>query len=140
MHQASYLLSMLLTMLAGRGLAAEALDPWRAWVIFKHYVRTVDEVPDPGVSVQLSRESAGTLTLDFIRQVVEPDENWLEPVGGVVVSFTFADPEQDGKWHELWSFEHRSFERFVDAVEQTPEIADLLVRRPISSRVEWEEA
>lgn len=140
MHQASYLLPMLLTMLAGRGLAPETLDPWRAWVIFKQYARAVDEIPDPGVSVQLTRDDAGRATLEFIRQVVEADDDWLEPVGGVVMSFTFNDRHPDGDFHEFWSFEYRSFERFVDAVEQTPDIADLLVQRPTRSVVRWEDA
>ncbi len=45
MRRASNLLPMLLGLLAARGLAPEALDPWRAWVIFKHYARVVDETP-----------------------------------------------------------------------------------------------
>ncbi len=45
---------MLLSLLANKGLAGEALDPWRGWVTFKEYARLVDEVPDPGISVQLA--------------------------------------------------------------------------------------
>jgi hypothetical protein len=35
MRRAAVLLSMLLGMLAARGLAPEALDSWRAWVVFE---------------------------------------------------------------------------------------------------------
>lgn len=142
MHHASYLLSMLLTMVASRGLAAEALDPWRAWVVFKQYARIVDESPDPGVSVQLVRYPGyWHSNLSFIRQVVERQEDdWLEPVGGVIVEFELEDPDRSHAHEELWSFEFGSFERFVDAVEQNPAIADRLVQRPIKSRIYWEDA
>jgi hypothetical protein len=47
-RRASALLAMLLGMFAARGLAAEALDSWRAWVVFKEFVRLVDEYQTPG--------------------------------------------------------------------------------------------
>jgi hypothetical protein len=141
LHQASYLFQMLLTILAGRGLAPEALDPWRAWVAFKQYVRLVDEAPDPGISVQLTRNRrAGALKLLLLRQAVEPVDNWLEPAGGVVVELTFDDQGMSGPDLEFWSFDYGSFERFVDVVEQTPAIADLLTQAPRSSEVYWEDA
>src|SRR5213594_3531684 len=56
MHQASYLLQLLLSLLSARGLAAQAVDAWRGWVTFKQYARIIHEVPDPGVSVQITPE------------------------------------------------------------------------------------
>ena len=141
MHLASYLLQMLLTILAGHGLAPEALDPWRAWVSFKQYVRVVDEVPDPGVSVQLTRDRhAKTVSLILLRQVVEADEDWLGPVGGVVVELTFEEADSSGPDREFWSFDFGSFERFVDVVEQTPALTDRFLRAPVRSAVYWQEA
>ena len=55
MKRAQFLLHMLLALLATRGLMPETLDPWRGWVAFKRYARLVNEVPDPGVSVQITR-------------------------------------------------------------------------------------
>jgi hypothetical protein len=40
------LLGLLLTLLAARGLAPEALDPWRAWVVFKEFARASAEDTD----------------------------------------------------------------------------------------------
>ena len=141
MHQASYLLPMLLTLLSSRGLAAESLDPWRAWVVFKQFARVVDESPDPGVSVQLYRTSKDTTTLSFIRQVVEPEEDgWLEPVGGVCVDLAFDDTDRKESEVSLWSFDFGSFERFVDEVEQNPAIAERLVQSAVRAEVYWEEA
>jgi hypothetical protein len=57
MRRAPQLLQLLLTLLATNGLAPEALTPWRSWVLFKQFVRTVDELPDPCVSVQISAPS-----------------------------------------------------------------------------------
>ena len=141
MHLAGYLLQMLLTTLSGHGLAPEALDPWRAWVLFKQYARIVDESPDPGVSVQLtSNRHDKTISLIFVRQAVEPGEDWLAPTGGAVVELTFAAPEHPGPNVELWSFDYPSFDRFVDIVEQTPAIADRLVEAPLRSSVYWQPA
>jgi len=141
LHQAAYLFQMLLTILAGRGLSQEALDPWRAWVAFKQFVRLVDESPDPGVSVQLTRNRrAKTLNLFLVRQAVEPEDDRLEPTGGVVVELTFDDQDGSGPDQEFWSFDYGSFERFVDVVEQTPEIADRFTQAPRSSEVYWEDA
>ena len=141
MHQASYLLPMLLAMLAGRGLAPETLDPWRAWVVFKQFVRVVDEVPDPGVSVQLTRTTRRTVTLSFVRQVVEQgDDDWLVPVGGLVVQCEFDNWKPGDDEPEFWSFDFGSFDRFVDLVEQNPAIADRLTQKASRSRVSWEDA
>jgi hypothetical protein len=140
-HLAAYLLQMLLAILGNHGLAAEALDPWRAWVIFKQYARVVDESPDPGVSVQLSRNHRDhTVSLLFVRQAVEIQEDWLDPTGGAVIEFTFEDSGRPEPHVELWSFDYGSFERFVDVVEQTPAIADRLLQAPLRSSVYWQPA
>jgi hypothetical protein len=132
---------MFLTLLSARGLAREALDPWRAWVVFKQYARCVDETPDPGVSVQITRDQGSAeATLFLIRQVLEPQDHWLEPVGGVVCELTFTDPPATVRSAEFWTFDTPTFERFVDLVEGDPGFADLIARRPSSSAVYWEEA
>lgn len=60
------LLKTFLMALAAHGLAAESVTPWRGWVVFKDYVRSVAEAPDPGVSVQIARDdSDGTISLTF---------------------------------------------------------------------------
>ena len=141
MRRASTLLPLLVGMLAGRGLAPEALDSWRAWVVFKQYARVVDEIPDPGISVQIRRQRAsGEVSLFMLRQVVEPDEDWLRPVGGVVCELCFDDPPATAGNFETWTFDCGTFERFVDLVERHPGFADLIVRRPVRSAVYWEDA
>ncbi len=141
MRRASALLSMLLGMLAARGLAPEALDSWRAWVVFKQYVRLVGEVPDPGVSVQVQRHGeSGEASLYLVRQVVQADGHWLEPVGGVVCELIYAAPPASATEFEAWTFDSSTFEHFVDLVEQHPGFADLIARRPVRSTVYWEDA
>jgi len=141
MHRASYLLQLLLSLLSARGLAAEAMDAWRGWVTFKQYARIVHEAPDPGISVQIAPEPASDeVRLVFLRQVVEPDGDWLRPAGGVVCELTFSQPSVPVAPFEFWSFDYGTFERFVDVVEQTPVFADLMVRRPTRSAVYWEAA
>ena len=141
MRRSSTLLPCFLGLLAARGLAPEALDTWRAWIVFKQYARAVAETPDPGVSVQIEcRPGSSTAHLYFVRQVVEPDEDWLRPVGGVVCEFSFSNAPASATTFEAWSFDWRSFERFVDVVEAHPGFADLVGRRPVASTVYWEEA
>lgn len=41
---------------------------------------------------------------------------------------------------ELWSFDHGTFERFVDSVEQHEEFAHLMLQCPRRTRVYWLEA
>jgi hypothetical protein len=135
-----YLLATLFALLAARGLAAEGLDPWRGWVVFKQFARHVAEQPDPGVSVQIASLPAGGVRLYFVRQLLEPDGVRLEPVGGVVCEFSFAPRSRPPSDWEAWSFEHPDFERFVDVVEQYPDFAQLLVERPAASDVYWEDA
>ncbi len=109
------LLQLLLLGLAARGLAPETLDPWRGWVAFKQYARVADEIPDPGVSVQLTRtEDEHTVKVLFVRQEVEWGTDWLEPVGGVVCEFTFPLERARAADWELWSFDYL---RFVDDKE-----------------------
>jgi hypothetical protein len=142
MRRAPFLLHMLLALLATHGLAPETLDPWRGWVAFKRYARLVREVPDPGVSVQITHDPEHrTVNLFYVRQAIEADEHqWLEPLGGVVCEFTFpAGGARPGEW-ELWSFDSPTFERFVDRVEQHPEFADLMTQAPLRSAVYWEDA
>ena len=141
MRRASILLSMVLGMLAARGLAAEALDSWRAWVVFKHFARVAHETPDPGVSVQIQR-APDEARLYLIRQVLEPDrdQDWLRPVGGVVCELSFSEPPATVRDFAVWSFDHGSFERFVDHVEGDAGFADLIARRPTLSDVYWLDA
>jgi hypothetical protein len=143
MHRASFLLQLFLSLLSARGLHADALDAWRGWVAFKQYARIAHEVPDPGVSVQLTGRqgpAADETRLVLLRQVVEPNRDWLHPVGGVVCELTFVDPQLRVPNVQFWSFDYGSFERFVDVVEQTPAFADLMARRPVSSSVYWLDA
>lgn len=84
MPRPHYLLPMLLGLLAARGVAPDAMDPWRGSLVFKQYARIMDEVPDPGVSVQLIRHGDETASPVFLRQVLEQAADRLEPVGGTV--------------------------------------------------------
>src|SRR4026208_329520 len=141
MRRASTLLAMLLGMLGARGLAEQALDSWRAWVVFKQYARLVGETPDPGVSVQILRHHSRKASLFLVRQVVEPEgDDWLEPVGGVVCELNFKDPPATATNFEAWSFDSTTFSRFVDVIEQHPGFADLIARRPDTTAVYWEDA
>jgi hypothetical protein len=135
------LLSVFLLALAVHGLSPETLDPWRGWVTFKQYARDVNEAPDPGVSVQFTREGRQNASrLIFLRQVVHAEGDWLAPVGGVVCEFAFSwAPRRGSAWDE-WSFEYPSFDRFVDVVEQHPTFQDLMVRHPVWSAVYWQGA
>jgi hypothetical protein len=141
MRRGPILLEMLLLALAAHGLGPEGLDPWRGWVVFKEFARAAAEAPDPGVSVQVTRDPAeGTATMVFVRQVVEVTPGRLEPAGGVVCEFTFPlGPRPLPAW-EAWSFDTASFERFVDLVEETPAFQDLVVRPAVRSAVYWLEA
>jgi hypothetical protein len=142
-QHASSLLQLLLTLLAVNGVAPDAADPWRGWRTFKQYVRIADEVPDPGVSVQVIRDvGGGGTSLVFLRQLLEQEGAWLEPVGGVVMEFFYppgAAADHFPEW-ELWSFDHDTFERFVDCVELHEEFAHLMLQRPQRTRVYWLEA
>ena len=140
-NRSTYLLAALLGVLAARGLAPETLDSWRGWVAFKQFAREVAETPDPGVSVQI--EPLGDrrpVRLYLLRQVVIPEGDRLEPVGGVVCELTFAPRRQTPRQWQAWSFDSPTFDRFVDVVEQYPLFAELMVTRPLESAVYWEEA
>ena len=140
-HQSSVLLAALLAILAAHSLDANALDPWRGWLAFKEFARQVDELPDHGISVQIA--PAGDhlpIHLFFVRQVLVREGDRFEPAGCVACEFVFAPRRHTPmEWSE-WTFDHATFERFVDVVEQNPLLADLLVTRPLSSSVYWEEA
>ncbi len=142
MNRAQFLLATFVSLLSTAGLHARTLDPWRGWVVFKQFVRLVDEFPDPGVTVQIDRRRwDGRIRLYYMRQAVRrEDDDWLEPVGGLVCEFTFPRGARRGRSAELWSFDYPDFERFVDAVEQNPDFADVTVRRPLRSRVYWEDS
>ena len=139
--RSQYLLATLFALLASRGLAPEALDPWRGWVTFKQFAREVAELPEQGVSVQISSlGDRGAVRLCFVRQVLAPEGDRLEPVGGVVCEFWFSPrPKPVADW-EAWSFDCPTFDRLVDLVEQHPPFADLLSDRPTTSAVYWEDA
>lgn len=132
------LFETLLLAFAAHGLAPQCLDPWRGWVVFKQYARTVAESPDPGVSVQIARDEPDEdVSLIFVRQVVEQDGDWLYPIGGVVCEITFSNSLRRVPEWEEWSFESASFDRFVDLVEGNAAFQDLTVRRPLRSFVYW---
>ena len=140
-HQSSVLLAALFAILTAHGLDPDALDPWRGWLAFKEFARTYDEQPDPGISVQIA--PAGDhlpIHLYFIRQVLVQEGDRLEPAGAIACEFVFAPRRHAPREWREWSFDHSSFERFVDTVEQHPVVADLFVTRPMSSAVFWEEA
>ena len=137
-YQSSYLLALLLSILAARGLAAESMDPWRGWVAFKEFARRTAEMPDQGVSVQIA-PADDRIHLFFGRQILVPERNRLEPAGAVVCEFEFAPRRRTAAGWQAWSFDCPTFERFVDLVEQHPPFADLLVTRPLRSAVYWEE-
>jgi hypothetical protein len=141
MRRGQILLEMLLLALATHGLGSEGLDPWRGWVVFKQFARAVAEAPDPGVSVQITRDEANeSVSMVFVHQVVDQVEDWLEPTSGVVCEFTFPiGPRRIDEW-EAWSFEAASFDRFVDLVEENSAFQDLIVSVPGSSAVYWLEA
>ena len=135
-----YLLTTLLALLAVRGLGAEGLDPWRGWVAFKEFARQVAERPDPGTSVQITSTASGDVRLYFLRQVSERAGGWLDPVGGVVCEYSFASrTEPPSDWEE-WSFDHPTFDHFVDVVEQHADFAMLMNERPAATNVYWEDA
>jgi hypothetical protein len=141
MHQSSYLLVVLMGMLSPQAFADAPTDPWHGWKVFKEFARAVHEEPDPGISVQVDpvgeREE---LHLFFVRQVVARKGDELVPSGAVVCEFVFAPRRRRPlEWRE-WSFEHPSFESFVDAVEQHPVVSELFVTNPLRSQVYVTEA
>ncbi|HMG70260.1 MAG TPA: hypothetical protein VK544_04045 [Gemmatimonadaceae bacterium] len=138
MRSGPILLETLLLAIAAHGLTPETLTPWRGWVLFKEYVRSVAESPDPGVSVQISRDDAdGTVSLIFVRQVVEPVEDWLHPIGGVVCEMTFQLGKKRLLEWDLWSFDSPTFDRFEDVVVNSYAFEELVGTRPVASSVYW---
>lgn len=136
-----FLLATLVALLAARGLSPETLDPWRGWVSFKQFAREVTEVPDHGVSVQITTIGrSDAVRMYFLRQVLSQKGDRLEPVGGVVCEFTFPARESPPSEWEAWSFDSSTFERFVDLVEQHPAFARLMNQRPVATSVYWEDA
>jgi hypothetical protein len=132
------LLKTLLLALATHGLSAESVTPWRGWLVFKDFARSVAEAPDPGVSVQIARDDAKeTVSLLFVRQVVETTDDWLEPLGGVVCEITFRQSSRRLPEFDVWSFEAPSFERFADIVEGSADFQQLAVMKPLNSAVYW---
>lgn len=134
------LLLSLVTVLAARGLRADALDPWRGWVAFKEFARGIAEEPDPGVSVQVSTDEDGRAHLILLRQAFDAGGSGRYPAGGVVCEFVFPACRTRIADVEWWTFDHGTFARFVDRVEQDIVIADVLVRDVEKSSVYWEEA
>jgi hypothetical protein len=134
----THLLQVLLSLCATAAVVPEAPAPWDAWRVFKQYVRCVDEVPDPGISVQAFSTGGGGTSLCFLRQVVNESEERLEPVGGVVWEVVLS--EELEKEVEIWSFDYFSTEAFVDAVEQDPNLARLLVSEPAPAAIYWLQA
>ena len=137
---AQVLTKALVLAIAAHGLSPDALTPWRGWLVFKEFVREEVETPDPGVSVQIARDDAdGTVSLIFVRQVVEVTDDWLQPIGGVICELTFPQRSKKMPEWETWSFEAPSFERFVEFVEGTGAFQELAVSTPIRSSVYWVE-
>ena len=140
MRRAPQLLQLLLTLLAAHGLAREALAPWRSWMLFKQFVRTVDELPDPGVSVQITAPSSDVVRVSLVRQVAYRDDDRLVPVGGVVCQLEFPARSKPAPDIEFWSFDYRTLEAFFDAVAGEIRFQDLVVRAALRSDVFWEDA
>jgi hypothetical protein len=140
MQRRYYLLHMLLTLLAARGLAPDALDPWRTWIAFKEYARAIDDEPDPGVSVQLIHREDQTASLIFLRQVLKSERDQLTPVGGVVCEMIYPPNVAERPDWEFWTFDYSTFERFIDIVESHSPFTHLMLRWPGSSAVYWEDA
>jgi hypothetical protein len=140
-NKSTYLLAAFLGILAARGLGAEGMDPWRGWIAFKQFVRETVEIPDPGISVQITTLARrGPIQMVFLRQDAIERRGRLYPTGGVVCEFWFAPRHKKPPAFEAWSFESPTFDRFVDLVEQHPLFADLLTTRPLRSWVYWEDA
>lgn len=140
-RQSMVLLAALLGIFAARGLSSDALDPWRSWIAFKQFAREYQEQPDPGLSVQVAPDGdRRPVRLFLVRQILVPKDDRLEPIGGVACEFEFAPRRWTPRAWAEWSFDHPSFDRFVDAVEQYPLFADLLVTRPIRTGVYWQDA
>jgi hypothetical protein len=140
-NRASYLLAAFLSVLAAHGLDGDALDPWRGWMSFKQFARETTESPDPGISVQvIPLGDRAPIRLAFVRQLLEPVGDRLEPVGGVVCAFEFAPRRRTPTEWRVWSLDSSTFERFVDLVEQHPLVSDLLTTKPLASAVYWEDA
>jgi hypothetical protein len=139
MRSGPILLETLLLAIAAHGLTPETITPWLGWVLFKEYVQSVAESPDPGVSVQVSRDdTAGTVSLIFLRQVVEPvGEEWLHPIGGVVCEITFPPGKTRIREWDAWSFDAPTFERFVDVVDESIAFEEFFETRPLVSSVYW---
>lgn len=136
-----FLLATLMALLAARGLSPETLDPWRSWISFKQFAREVAEVPDHGVSVQITSVGrSDAVRMYFLRQVLSPEGNRLEPVGGVVCAFTFQARRAPTSDWEAWTFDSSTFERFVDLVEQYPPFGRLMNEHPVATSVYWEDA
>jgi len=132
------LLKSLVLALAAHGLSPESVTPWRGWLVFKDFVRSEAEAPDPGVSVQIARDdSEGIVSLIFVRQVVEQVDDWLEPVGGVVCEINFAQRKPRFPEFDVWSFDAPDFGRFVDLVESSADVEDLMLTKPLGSSVYW---
>ncbi|HKS07110.1 MAG TPA: hypothetical protein VJR92_12440 [Gemmatimonadaceae bacterium] len=128
--------------LNSHGLSPESVDPWRAWLAFKEFARNTTEFPDPGVSVQVATDDDGRSTLRFVRQLLarpEQGDDGLEPAGGVVCEFAFrlTPPPQH---REYWTLDFGNFQRFVDAVERDPVLADLFLEKPAAQSISWIEA
>lgn len=141
MKSGPILLNTLLLAIAAHGLTPETLTPWRGWILFKEYAQSVAESPDPGVSVQISRDDAdATVSLIFVRQVVEPIDDWLEPIGGVVCEMTFRQSNRRLLEWDAWSFDAPTLERFADVVEASFALEELVGTKPLISSVYWLEA
>jgi methylase of polypeptide subunit release factors len=98
----------------------------------------VAEAPDPGVSVQIARDDdAGTVSLIFMRQVVEQVEDWLEPIGGVVCEITFQQGDERMLEFDVWSFDAANFDRFVDIVESSVDFEKFVLAKRQRSSVYW---
>jgi hypothetical protein len=102
-------------------------------------VRLVNEVPEPGVSVQYLVPDAGPPLLVFARQVLEPEGDALEPAGAVAVELELAMDLGELEW-DLWSFDFQDFDDFVAAVEADERFAKAASRLPLDAAIKWIEA
>jgi hypothetical protein len=123
---------------------AQQRDPrtgnlWDSWKCFKLFVRLVNEVPEPGVSVQYLVPDEGAPLLVFARQVLEPDNDALEPAGAVACEFELSEDLGDLEW-DLWSFDFREFDDFVAAVEADDRFIKAVSHPPRDAWIRWIEA
>lgn len=116
-------------------LAQEQLDsayasPWRAWKVFKRFIRLPADCEDDTASFQcyVSRTSGGDTVLRsvFLRQFSEASGELWEPFGGVALELQASIRGRRALGdRELWSSDFPDLLAFEQAVEGLPEFQAL---------------